>query len=80
MKGVGQDMMKYERRGADRNVSIGEVKFRISVELLVGQVRQVSVGLQTDFLLQEPHIGDGRVFSNGPVGIPFPTELSPLPQ
>jgi len=38
MKGVGQDMMKYERRGADRDVSIGEV------------------------------------FSNGPVGIPFPTE------
>jgi hypothetical protein len=80
MKGMGQDMMKDERRSADGDVPIGEMKFRISVELLIGQVRQISVGPPADFLLQESHIGDGRAFLRVPVGVPQPLErVNPKP-
>ena len=34
MKSMGQDMMQDQRRSADRDVPIGEMKFGISVELL----------------------------------------------
>ena len=52
MKGMGQYMMKDERRSADGDVPIGEMKFRIGVELLIRQVRQVRVGSPNNFLLE----------------------------
>ena len=39
MKGMGQDMMKDERRSADCDLPIGEMKLRIGIELLIRQVR-----------------------------------------
>src|ERR1700722_13363622 len=44
MEGMRQDMMKNKRRGADGDVPIGEMKVRISIELLIGQGRQISMG------------------------------------
>jgi hypothetical protein len=36
MKGMRQHMMKDERRGADGDVAIREMKLRIGIELLIG--------------------------------------------
>jgi hypothetical protein len=69
MKGMGQDMMKNKRRRADGDVSIGETKFRIGIEMLIGQVRQIRVGSPNDVLLQESRISDGRAFLRFPVDI-----------
>jgi len=80
MKGMRQDMMKDERRSADGDVPIGEMKFRIGIELLIGQVRQISMGQLTHFLLQESYIGDERAFFRGPVGVPEALErVNPKP-
>jgi hypothetical protein len=70
MEGMRQDMMKHERRSADGNVPIGEMKLRIGIELLIGQGRQISVGRLADFLLQEPYIGEYPAVLKGPVGVP----------
>ena len=35
VKGMRQDMMKDERRSADGDVPIGEMKLRIGIELLI---------------------------------------------
>ena len=51
MKGMRQYMMKDERRGADGEVSVGEMKLGIGIELLIGQGRQISMGRLADFLL-----------------------------
>jgi hypothetical protein len=69
MKGMRQDMMKDERRSADGDVPIGEMKLRIGIELLIGQIRQISMGRLADFFLQESYIGDNRAFLKGPVGV-----------
>jgi hypothetical protein len=69
MKGVSQDMMKDERGCADGNVAVGKMKFRISIELLIRQGRQIRVGPLTDFLLQESCIGDGRTLLRFPVDV-----------
>ena len=69
MKGMGQDMMKDERRSADGDVPIGEMKFRIGVELLIRQVRQVRVGSPNSFLLEESRIGDGKKILRLPVDV-----------
>jgi len=74
MKGMRQDMVKDERRRADEDVPIGEMKLRIGIELLVGQGRQIGVGRPADFFLQKPHIGEHRAVLNGPVDIPQPLE------
>jgi hypothetical protein len=69
MKRMGQDMMKDERRSADGDVPIREMKFRIRVELLIRHVRQICLGQPADFLLQESRIGDGRTFLSTPVDV-----------
>ena len=69
MKGMRQHMMNDECRGADGDISIGEMKLRIGVELLICQDRQISMGRLTDFLLQASYIGEGRAFPTGPVGV-----------
>ena len=51
MKRMRQDMMKDERRGTDGDIPIGEMKLRVGIELLIGQVRQISMGQLADFLL-----------------------------
>jgi hypothetical protein len=51
MKRMRQDMMKDERRSADGDVPVGEMKLRIGIELLIGQVRQISMSQLADFLL-----------------------------
>jgi hypothetical protein len=38
MKGVGQDVMKDERRRADRGVSIREMQFYPSIQVLLAEV------------------------------------------
>ena len=70
MKSMGQDMMKDERRSTNSDVPIGEMKFCISVEPFIRQVRQICVGPLTDFLLQESRIFDGRTFLGVPVDVP----------
>ena len=70
VKGVRQDMMKDERRGADGDVPIGEMKVRICIELLIGQGRQISMGRLADFFLQASEIGKDRAVLNGPVSVP----------
>ena len=35
MKGMRQDMMKHDRRSADGDVPIGEMKLRIGIELSI---------------------------------------------
>jgi len=80
MKGMRQHMMKDERRSSDGDVPIGEMKLRIGIELLIGQIRQISVGRLADFFLQESYIGNSRAFFRGPVGIPQPLErVNPKP-
>jgi hypothetical protein len=37
MKGMGQDMVKDERRSADGDISIREIKFGVAVELPIRQ-------------------------------------------
>ena len=69
MKSMRQDMMKDERRSADGDVPIGEMKFRIGVELLIRQVRQVRVGSPNSFLLEESRIGDGKKIHRLPVDV-----------
>jgi hypothetical protein len=44
MEGMRQDMMKDKRRSADGDVPIGEMKLHIGIELVIGQVRHVSMG------------------------------------
>ena len=70
MKGMREHMMKDERRSADGEVSIGEMKFGVGIEPLIGQGRQISVGRLADFLLQTFYIGEDRAVLKGPVGIP----------
>jgi len=70
MKCMRKDMMKHDRRGADGDVPIGEMKLRIGIELLIAQGRQISVGRLADFLLQTFYIGEDRAVLKGPVGIP----------
>jgi hypothetical protein len=70
MKSVGQHMVKDKRRSTDRDVSIGEMKFRIGIELLIRQFRQISVGLSAHFLLQEPRIGQTGTFPGVSVNVP----------
>ena len=70
MEGMRQDMMKHERRSADGDVPIGEMKLRIGIELLIGQGRQISVGRLADFILKESYIGEYRAVLKGPVGVP----------
>jgi Phosphohydrolase-associated domain len=70
MKGMRQDMMKDERRGADGDPAIGEMKLRIDIESLIGQGRQIGVGRLVDFLLQESYVNKGRAVLMGPVGVP----------
>ena len=74
MKGMRQHMMKDERRSADGDVPIREMKLRIGIELLIGQGRQISVGRLADFVLQESYIGEDRAVLKGPVGVPQPLE------
>lgn len=69
MKGMGQDMMKDERRSADGDVPIWEMKFRIGVELLIRHVRQIRLGSPNNFLLEESRISDGRKFLRLPVDV-----------
>jgi hypothetical protein len=80
MKGMRKDMMKDERRSADGNVPIGEMKLGIGIELLIGQVRQISMRRLPDFLLQESQIDDGRAFFRGSVSVPkSPERVNPKP-
>jgi len=58
VKRMCQEMVEDERRGADRAVSIRETQFRIGVEALVGQPRQILHGLSRDFPLQESGVRD----------------------
>jgi len=60
MEGVGKDVMEDERRGTNGSVSIGEMQFRIYVELLVGQAWQIGEGVRADPTLQDSGIGDVR--------------------
>ncbi len=69
MKGVRQHVMKNERRGANGNVPIREMKLCIGIELWIGQGRQISVGRSSDLFLQKPRIGDSRAIFRGPVNI-----------
>jgi hypothetical protein len=69
VKGMGQDMMKDERRSTVSDVPIGEMKFCLSVEPFIGQVRQIGVGPLTYLLLQESRIGDGGAFLRVPVDV-----------
>jgi hypothetical protein len=39
MKSMGHDVVQNERGSADGDVSIGEMKFRFRVELLIRQAR-----------------------------------------
>src|ERR1700733_15783160 len=69
MKSMRQDMMKDERRSADGDVSIGEMKLCVGIELLIGQGRQICVGRVADVLQQEPCIGEDWAVLDGPVGV-----------
>src|ERR1700721_74934 len=53
MERMGQNMVEDECRSADCGGSIGEMKFRIDIELLIRQARQIRTGLTNDLLLQE---------------------------
>ncbi|HET6218924.1 MAG TPA: hypothetical protein VFE27_18015 [Acidobacteriaceae bacterium] len=56
------------------------MKLRIGIELLIGQIRQISMGRLADLFLQESYIGDDRAFLKGPVGVPYPLErVNPKP-
>jgi hypothetical protein len=80
MEGMGQNVVDYERRSADRSVSIGEMKFRISIEPLICQARQVRSSLPADFLLQESGIRDGRALGTVAIDILKPLErVNPKP-
>jgi hypothetical protein len=57
MKGMGQDMVKDERRSADGDISIREIKFGVAVELPIRQSRQISVSLLDDLLLEKSRVG-----------------------
>ena len=70
VKRMSQDMMKDKRRSADGDVPIGEMKFRIGVEMLIRQIRQISVGPPAYVLLQESRIGDSRAFLRLSVDVP----------
>ena len=37
MEGVGEDVVKDERRSADGGVSIGKMQGRVTVELMIGE-------------------------------------------
>jgi hypothetical protein len=58
MKGMGQDLVKDERRRADGDISIPEIELGFAVELPIRQSRQISVSLLDDFLLKESRVGD----------------------
>jgi hypothetical protein len=75
MKGVREHMMKYERRCADGDVPIGEMKLRIGIKLLIGQGRRVSMGRLADVILQESYIGEGRAVLKDPLAWVQPWNL-----
>jgi hypothetical protein len=64
---MGQNMMEDERRSADGVVSIGEMKFRIGIELLIRQAGQIYPGLPADLLLQES--GSSNIGAFGAVAV-----------
>lgn len=70
MEGMGQHVVEDQCRSAEGGVSIGEMQFRICIELLIGQARQVRLSLSVDLLLEESGIRDGRIFGRVAIGIP----------
>src|SRR6516225_6185293 len=58
MKGMGQDMVEDERRSADGDITIREIKFGVTVKLPIRQSRQISMSLLDDFLLEESRVRD----------------------
>jgi hypothetical protein len=69
MERMGQDMMEDERRSADGAVSIGEMKFRIGIELLICQARQIGLSPPADLLLQESGIRDTGTFGGAAIDV-----------
>ena len=67
-------MVENEGGSADGIVPVRELKFRICVELFIRQVRQVRLRPRPDFLLHNPGISDGRIFSGVAIGITEPLE------
>jgi|HubBroStandDraft_3_1064219.scaffolds.fasta_scaffold1809198_1 hypothetical protein len=72
MKGMGQDMVKDERRSADGHISIREIKFGVAVELPIRQSRQISVSLLDDLLLEESRVGDRRTLGGTTIDVRKP--------
>src|SRR6185437_4322675 len=59
MKPMREEMMDDKRRSANRDVSVGEMKFCVGIESFIGQAGQVGGGALRDGPLEEFRIGDG---------------------
>jgi hypothetical protein len=69
MKGMGQDMVKNERRGADCDVSVGEMEIFGAVKRLICQARQILVCLPADFLLEALRVDDRGTFGKDAIDV-----------
>ena len=58
MEGVGKDVMENERRSTDPGISIVEVQFCVSIELLFRQAGKIGERICADIALQPSRIGD----------------------
>ena len=80
MECMGQDMVQNQRRCANRNISIREMKFSIGVNLVIRKGRQIRVCSCGDLLLQATRIGNGRKLIRRPVDVSRALErLDPEP-
>ncbi len=66
-------MVKDERRSADGYVSIGEAQFRVAVQLLIRQPRQIVASLPTDFPLEGCRLGDRRTLVRSSIYVREPS-------
>jgi len=74
MERVSQNMVQDERRSADGAVSVGKVKFRIGIERLICQARQIRLGPSAGLLLQESGSSDIGTFVRAAIDVPKPLQ------
>jgi len=74
MEGVGEDVMEDECRSADSRVTVGEVKFGVRVQLLVGESGQVLVCAPNDCLLERNSIRNPREVGGDAIDVTEPLQ------